>query len=199
MPQVQRAAGEALTAVGPAAVPPLLAALKGSSRETRGPAELALRAINLSGTGADVGPALRALVEALNDPVALVRRVSSDMLGNMGSGARRAVPALLRACESRAKGTGLTGQGGTPGSGPRAVADCPPEAARADVTVFDVDPRNVLKEADAAIPALVKAMQSGDVKMRVALVRTLGKIRPVRQTFFARSWQPCRPADVRAK
>lgn len=176
MPQVQAAAGAALTAVGPASVAPLLAALKGPSREARGPAELALRAINLSGKGADVGPALRALVEAINDRDALVRRVSSDMLGNMGTAARSAVPTLLRAHESRARSTDLQDRAARLAAGRALWQLAPTEAARADVTVFDVDTRNVLKEAWAAIPALAKAMQSEDVKLRLAVVRSLGKI-----------------------
>lgn len=95
-PYVIGRSAEALSMIGGAAVPALIAVLDTGAAVVRWPACIALGKI-----GADAYPAVAALTSALGDSSSEVRWGAAVALGNMGNRARGATPALLRSLGDR--------------------------------------------------------------------------------------------------
>ena len=87
----QQAAAEALSRIGPPAVPMLVQALQHSDPEVR------LQAVRvLIRMGPDAKEAVPALVPLLDDPDERIRKAAARSLGRIGPEAGDAVPALMR-------------------------------------------------------------------------------------------------------
>jgi len=95
--EFQRAVSQAIQAIGAAALPELLMALKSSDSQTRACAAKALEKIGPSAEGAV--QALANVVEA--DPNYEVRASAASALGAMGPAAKAALPALRKAAGNR--------------------------------------------------------------------------------------------------
>jgi len=94
--EFERAVGQAIQAIGPAALPELLTALKSNDTQTRTCAATALGKIGPSASGA-----VQALIGALeSDRDYGVRSSAAAALGAIGPGAKAALPALKRAAGS---------------------------------------------------------------------------------------------------
>jgi HEAT repeat protein len=87
----QQLAADALTRIGPPAVPMLVEALQGTDGEVRRQACQVLMRM-----GPDAKEAVPELVNLLDDPDENLRRMAATALGRIGPDAGEAVPALMR-------------------------------------------------------------------------------------------------------
>src|SRR5262249_7746171 len=115
--------------------------------------------------GAQAQGAVPALVDAMRDDNAQVRRTVTAALGEIGPAARTAVPALVTALRDR----------------------CPAVRRRAAVALGEVGP-----VAFKAVPALVAALKDADLVVRRWAAFALGEVGPKAGPLAASS--PVRPS-----
>jgi len=174
-PDVRYAAGDALLALGSAALPDLLAALTDDDPLLREGAALALARLApeaLSGAGE---AAIPALVSALRRDVGPLREAAVSALGRMG---KAAVPALLHALDDkswdvRALAADALGQLGDPAAVPGLLrvleSDDADLRARAASALGRIGQRS-------ALPGLIRALHDRDGVVRWWAAEALGRI-----------------------
>jgi HEAT repeat protein len=158
-PSVQHAAADALTRIGPKAVPPLVAALGNEN-----PAVKRLAMVTLAQIGPGAKDAVEPLIAAFKGKDTDTRIHAADALGKIGPGAKAALPDLIAAAKDTSNMGAVVLRG--PFSG---VADAAVTAA------LRIDPTCGPKLAEAA-PELIKAVKSKDAGAQLTAVCALHQL-----------------------
>lgn len=176
---------QALGGIGPAAAPAVPALCR---LTTDGPASVRRHAAAALGSiGPAIGPPGRdALVKALRDPVDPVRQDAVTALGKLGDLAKPAV-AEIQAAIREGKMSTLAGSAHTLWQLTR-DSDVVVPVLIEDLNRFGTSPEaarmlgEIGESAKAAVPELVKNLQSSDPLLRFEAARALGRIGPAAQT-----------------
>lgn len=174
-PDVRYAAGDALLALGRAALPDLQTALTGADPRAREGAALALARMAPDALASAGEAALPALVDVLRHDTGALRETAVSALARLGAAA---VPALLRALEDpswdvRALALDALGQAGDPAAVPGLLrildGDDADLRARAASALGEIGHRS-------ALPGLIRALHDRDGVVRWWAAEALGRL-----------------------
>ncbi len=181
---------KALAAMGPEALPPLIAKLKDKDSRVRARAAGALQYFGplFGGDGYRHRPgepiwvksAVPALITALTDENLSVRLMAADSLGAIGSDAKDAVPALIEAIKDhalrRTAVTALSTIGTDASQAVPAIAEMLKDKS-VDARLIAVDALGQIGgENEATVPALLSALNDDAVAVRSRTVFALGQL-----------------------
>lgn len=174
-------AANALNSIGPATIPPLIAALTNQNAQVRQYA-----AVTLGGFESQASAAVPGLTDCLRDPSPEVRATAAMSLGHIKEGAATAVPALLpllkdnnhRVREHAARALGHIGKDAE-NVVPALVACIETEPTNASLPFMMLASfRNFGTNAQPAVPLLVKIIETRGLMDRNAAISALRRIDP---------------------